>query len=143
MLQVVTEIEAPKAGPDDIALSLTWRPDGDGLQGELGARNVGQHRVRLYGKPRLVPLDIAGHPLAADTIVTAELRLPGYAELAPGESAVAAVGWAGWDGPAAGGTVRVEWPGGQADVPADGPRQPAGGGPATNLWSSWFVRLDS
>jgi hypothetical protein len=142
MLLVVAEIEAPEAGPDDVALTLTWWSDGDGLRGELGVRNVGQHRIRLYGMPRLVPLDIDGHPLETDTFMTLEMRMPNYAELAPGESAVAAVGWAGWDGRPADGTVRVEWPGGQADVPAIGPRQPTGSGPATNLWSSWFVRVD-
>jgi hypothetical protein len=72
------------------------------------------------------------------SIMTLELRLPGYVELAPGESATSGVGWAAWDGPAVGRLVRVEWPGGQADVPIDGPRQPAATGPATNLWSSWF-----
>jgi hypothetical protein len=143
MLQVMTEMEAPEAGPEDVALTLTWWSDGDGLRGELRVRNVGRHPVRLSGKPRLIPLDTDGHPLETDTLVTLEYRMPGYVELAPGESALTGVGWAGWDGPAAGGTVRVEWPGGQADVQGVGPRQPAGSGPATNLWSSWFVRVDS
>jgi hypothetical protein len=136
----MTEIEAPEARPDEVAFTLTWLPDGDGLRGDLGVRNVGTHRIRLTGKPRLTPLDADGHPLEADSVITLELRVPGYVELDPGDSATADVGWAGWDGLAAGGTVRVEWPGGQADVPAAGPRQPAGSGPATNLWSSWFVR---
>lgn len=143
MLQVMAEIEAPEARPEDVAVALTWQPDGDALRGELVVRNVGTHRIRLYGKPGLTPLDIDGQPLDADTIVTAELRMPDHVELGPGESAVSNIGWAGWDGPAAGGTVRVTWPGGQVDVPSVGPRQPAGSGPGTNLWSSWFVRLDS
>ncbi|HST49544.1 DUF4232 domain-containing protein [Jatrophihabitans sp.] len=139
----MTENEVPEAGPDDVAFSLTWQPDGEALRGELAARNVGNRRVRLTGKPRIVPLDTAGQPLAAEAIMTLELLVPGYVELEPGESATAPVGWAGWDGPAAGPRVRVGWPGGQVDVAADGPREPAGNGPATNLWSSWFVRADS
>lgn len=143
MLQVVTEIEAPEARPEDVAFTLAWLPDGDGLRGQLEARNVADHRIRLSGKPRLTPLAADGGPLQTDSIVTMELRVPGHVELDPGESATANVGWAGWDGPAAAGTVRVEWPGGQADVPTVGPRQPAGSGPATNLWSSWFLRAGS
>ena len=135
--------EVPEASAEDVACTLTWQADGDALRGDLTVRNIGDHRIRLYGKPWLTPLDADGHPLGTDTIVTLEMRMPNYVELDPGESATATVGWAGWDGPAAGGTVRVEWSGGQADVPTVGPRQPAGRGPATNLWSSWFVRVDS
>jgi len=138
----VTEIEAPEAGPEDVAFTLTWSPDGAGLRGELAVRNVGGHRIRVSGKPQLTPLAADGRPLETDSIITLELRVPDYVELDTGESAIANVGWAGWDGPAAGEAVRVEWPGGQADVPTVGPRQPAGSGPATNLWTSWFVRAD-
>jgi hypothetical protein len=143
MLLDVTENEVPEAGPDDVALSLTWLPDGEALRGELEARNIGNRRVRLTGKPRLTPLDVAGQPLDTEAIVTLEMVIPGYVELDPGESATARVGWAGWDGLAAGPRVRVEWPGGRADVATLGPREPAGSGPATNLWSSWFVRSES
>lgn len=135
----MTNDAAPEAGPDDLALSLTWLPDGDALKGELEARNVGNRRVRLTGKPQLTPLGADGRPLETSTIITLELMLPGYVELAPGESATAAVGWAGWDGVPAGPQVRVEWPGGQVDVTTLGPREPAASGPATNLSSSWFV----
>lgn len=138
MLQGVTDNDAPEARPDDVAFSLTWAAEDGALKGVLEARNVGKHRVRLSGKPGLTPLDADGNPLDAMSIMTLELRLPGYVELDPGESATSQVGWAGWDGPAAGGIVRVEWPGGQADVPAAGPRQPSATGTATNLWSSWF-----
>ncbi len=143
MLLGVTDNEVAEAGPDDVSFGLNWLPDGETLRGELTARNVGNRRVRLTGKPRILPLDASGQPLAADSIMTLEMVLPGYVELDPGESATAAVGWAGWAGPAAGAQVRVEWPGGQADVATGGPRQPTGSGPATNLWSSWFVRADS
>lgn len=139
----MTDNEVSEAGPDDIAFSLTWLPDGDTLKGELEARNVGNRRVRLTGKPQLTPLGIDGRPLDTPTIITLELMLPGFVELDPGESAIAAIGWAGWDGLAAGPRVRVEWPGGQVDVATLGPREPAASGPATNLWSSWFVRAES
>lgn len=138
MLQGVTDIDVSEAGPDDVAFSLSWRAEDGALKGALEARNVSERRVRLSGKPQLTPLDAEGNPLETASIMTLELKLPGYVELAPGESAASRVGWAGWDGPAAGGIVRIEWPGGQADVPVAGPRQPSATGPATNLWSSWF-----
>jgi len=84
--------------------------------------------------------DAHGQPLETESIITLEAMIPGYVELEPGESATAPIGWAGWAGRDAGGAVRVGWPGGQAEVQAEGPRQPAGSGPATNLFSSWFVR---
>lgn len=143
MLEAVTEPDAPEARPDEIAFTLTWLPDGDALKGELEARNVGNRRVRLSGKPALTPLDADGQPLETESIITLELVIPGYVELDPGETATARIGWAGWDGRDAGGAVRVEWPGGQAEVQALGARQPAGSGPATNLFSSWFVRAGS
>jgi Protein of unknown function (DUF4232) len=142
MLELMTDTNAAEASPDDVEFALTWQAENDTLAGVLEARNVSQRRVRLTGKPALTPLDTEGEPLGAVAIATMELRMPGYVELDPGESARSRVGWAGWDGPAAGGTVRVEWPGGQADVPASGPRQPSATGPATNLWSSWFDRAD-
>jgi hypothetical protein len=143
MLEAVTESEAPEASPDEVAFTLTWLPDGDALKGELQARNVSERRVRLTGKPSLTPLGLDGQPLDTVAIISLELMVPGYVELDPGESATARIGWAGWDGLAAGGVVRVEWPGGAAEVSTVGPRQPAGSGPPTNLWSSWFVRADS
>jgi Protein of unknown function (DUF4232) len=134
----VTDIDAPEARPDDVAFSLSWQAEDGALKGVLEARNVSEHPVRLSGKPQLTPLDADGRPLETMSIMTLELRLPGYAELAPGETATSQVGWAGWDGPPAGRIVRVEWPGGHADVPVTGPRQPSARGLATNLWSSWF-----
>lgn len=143
MLADVTEPDVVEARPDEVSFTLTWLPDGEALTGELEARNVGERRVRLTGKPGLTPLDVDGQPLDTVAIITLELVVPGYIELGPGESATARIGWAGWDGLTAGGAVRVEWPGGHADVSTLGPQQPAGNGPPTNLWSSWFVRADS
>jgi len=141
MLDLMTDTDAAEASPEDVTFTLTWQAKDGALTGVLEARNVSERPVRLSGKPGLTPLDADGQPLDAVSIITLEMRLPGFVELAPGESARSAIGWAGWDGPAAGGVVRVEWPGGQADVPAAGPRQPAATGPATNLWSSWFDRI--
>ena len=140
MLKLMTDTDAPEARSDDVAFALTWQDEGGALKGVLEARNVGKGRVRLSGKPRLTPLDVEGNPLEADTIITLELKMPSHVELEPGESATSSVGWAGWDGPAAGGVVLVEWSGGRAEVPASGPRQPAATGPTTNLWSSWFFQ---
>jgi hypothetical protein len=139
MLKVVTDTDAREARSDEVTFTLSWREEDGALKGVLEARNVSEHRVRLSGKPQLTPLDPDGNRLDAASITTLELRLPGYAVLGPGESATSNIGWAGWDGPAAGGVVLVEWPGGRAEVPVNGPRQPSMTGPATNLWSSWFV----
>jgi len=89
----------------------------------------------------LTPLGLDGELLAAETIVTLELRQPGFVELAPGERARTRVGWGGWDGPPASGTVLVTWAGGQTEVTAHGPVQPEADGPAVNLWTSWFERV--
>jgi Domain of unknown function (DUF4232) len=142
MLAVMTDTDAAEATSEDLAFALTWSAEDGALKGVLEARNISRRRVRLSGKPRLTPLDAEGRPLDAMAIATMELRMPGYAELGPGESARSDIGWAGWDGPATAGVVRVEWPGGRADVPVSGPHQPTATGPATNLWSSWFERLD-
>jgi hypothetical protein len=142
MLEPMTDNDAAEASPEDVTFAVTWQDENGALTGVLEARNVSQHRVRLSGKPGLSPLDADGQPLDAMSIVSLEMRIPGYVELDPGEAARSNIGWAGWDGPAAGGIVRVGWPGGQADVPVSGPPQPSATGPATNLWSSWFDRVD-
>ncbi len=133
--------DVPEAQPDDVAFRLSWRAESGHLTGELEATNVCDHAVRLSGKPGLTPIGIDGEALAAETTVTLELIPPGYVVLAPGERARAPVGWGGWDGPQASGTVLVTWAGGRAKVTADGPVQPEADGPATNLWSSWFERF--
>jgi hypothetical protein len=135
--------EVAYAQPGEVEFALSWLPGDDGrLTGELVAKNISDHAIRLSGKPSLTPIGVDGQPLAAETVVTLELRLPGYVELEPGKRASTVVGWAGWDGPPASGTVIVQWPGGQVDVAASGPRQPHATGPAVNLWASWFTRTD-
>jgi hypothetical protein len=133
--------DVPEAAPRDVTFRLSWAERDGGLVGHLDAENVSDRAVRLSGKPGLVPLDEAGDPLGAKTIVTMELRLPGYAVLEPGQVARADVGWAGWDGTPASGRVLVRWEGGEAEVVADGPAQPVASGPATTLSSSWFTTL--
>ena len=133
--------DVPEAQPGDVTFRLSWRAKSGHLTGELEASNVCDHAVGLSGKPGLTPIGLDGAPLAAETIVTLEFRPPGLVELAPGERARTRVGWGGWDGPPASGTVRVTWAGGQAEVTAQGPVQPEADGPATNLWSSWFERI--
>jgi hypothetical protein len=137
------ELEAvAEALPGEIAFTLSWEAVGGELYGLLEGRNVCGHPVRLSNKPVLIPLGMTGEPLGAHTTVTLELRLPGYVDVAPGERASSPVSWGGWDGPPARGAVIVAWSGGQAEVAASGPRQPTSRGPATNLSSTWFTRVD-
>lgn len=136
----MADVDDLEARPDEVTFSLAWVAEDGALKGVLEARNVSRRRVRLTGKPQLTVLDSQGNRLEALTIATLEMMMPGNVELDPGDAAVSRIGWAGWDGPAASGIVLVSWPGGQAQVLASGPPQPAGTGPATNLWSSWFVR---
>jgi hypothetical protein len=141
MLFGMADDDVPEAAPGELAFSLNWLAEDGSLNGVLVARNLSRHRVRLSGKPGLSPLDDQGRPLETSTIVSLELRLPGYVDLDPGESASSEVGWAGWDGRPAGAAVVVQWPGGQVEVLAAGPSQPSATGPATNLWSSWFTAV--
>lgn len=138
---VAVRPDVPEARPSDVAFRLFWRAESGHLRGELVATNVSDHAVRLSGKPGLTPIGLDGEPLAAKTVVTLEFVPPGFVQLAPGERARTRVGWSGWDGPPASSTVLVTWSGGQTEVTADGPAQPEGHGPATNLSSSWFERI--
>lgn len=135
------DAEVTEASPSEVAFTLTWEAVDGGLQGILEGRNVSDHPVRLSHKPALIPVGVDGQPLDAETIVTAEGRLPPYAEMAPGERASATVSWGGWEGPPASGRVIVVWSGGRVEVAASGPRQPQARGPSTNLSSSWFTLI--
>lgn len=127
--------------PEDLEFALTWTPADGGLTGQLEARNVGQRACRLSGKPTLVPIGLDGAELDARTVVTLEFRDPGYVLLEPGDSAVADVGWAGWDGEPASGRLVVGWPGGRREIAVSGPPHPESSADRpTNLWSSWFTR---
>lgn len=137
----MADVDDLEARPGEVSFSLAWVAEDGALKGELTARNVSRRRLRLTGKPQLTVLDSLGQPLEALTIATLEMVIPGYVELDPGEAAVSRIGWAGWDGPLSSGKIVVSWPGGRAEVLASGPHQPAATGPATNLWSSWFMRV--
>jgi hypothetical protein len=139
----MSDVETPEARPGEVEFSLSWQLESGHLVGALEALNVSEHPFRLSGKPGLTPMGTDGHPLDAPTVVTLELRLPGYVELRPGERARSRVGWGAWPGPPASGRVLVQWDGGQAEVEASGPRQPELQGPGDNLSSSWFERVES
>jgi hypothetical protein len=122
-----------------LEVRLSWSADErDGLIGWLEVRNSGENVVRLAGKPGLRPLGLDGAPLATECVVTLELRTPDYVDVPSGGTARAPVGWGGWDGPPAGGQVEVSFSGRTYTVDVDGPAQPPGRGPGTNLWSNWF-----
>jgi hypothetical protein len=132
--------DTDEAAPGEIEWSLQWTDtDSGGLSGVLTARNVSARVVRISGKPGLTPLGRDGESLDAPTIVTLEMRVPGYAEVQPGRTASTRVGWAGWDGVDPCGEVRIRWRGGEVVVSAEGPVRPRSEGPPTNLWSSWFT----
>lgn len=136
------DADVSEALPTEVEFTLSWEEAADGaLDGVLEGQNVSDHPVRLSHKPTLTPVGVDGEPLDAEHIVTAELRLPVWAQLGPGERARADVSWAGWDGPPASGKVIVVWGGGRVEVAASGPQQPAATGPTTNLSSSWFTRV--
>ena len=128
----------PEATPDQVSASVRWTSDGESLIGWVEVRNVSDAPVRLSGKPGLTPLGADGRPLDTSTLVTMELRTPGYVDVPPGATARARVSWSGWDGPPAGGRVRVGLAGGTVDAEVDGPVQPPSRGPGTNLSSTWF-----
>lgn len=129
-----------EARPHEVELTLCWAlNERGGLTGQVRATNVSARIVRLSSKPVLTALTEDGEPLDARHVVTLEFLPPGYAELAPGEEAVAPVGWAGWAGAAPSGRLIVRWPGGQTELTASGPVQPTSPGPSTNLSSSWFT----
>ena len=105
---------SPEARPGEVVFALSWWHADGRLLGDLEARNVSSHPVRLSGKPGLTPLGEDGQPVGAETIVTLEFQSPGYVELAPGERARTSVGWAGWNGRPAGGRVAIRWKNGIA-----------------------------
>jgi hypothetical protein len=139
----VDDIDVPEATAAQLSMILEWHAVADGsLQGQLVVNNRGDHLVRVSGKPRLVALGVDGRDLAAEMVVTGELRIPDFVVLAPGERARALVSWGGWKEPTCSGRFRIELPGGRTELGASGPHQPEPSGPANHLSSSWFERLD-
>jgi hypothetical protein len=129
----------PLCGSDDLAIVVNWQRDGTGLRGHVIAENVSDHTCQLANKPTVTPLQADGSPLPVDTIITLEMRTPGYVNLEPGQRAAALVLWASWCGQQASNQALVKWPGGSAIARVDGPTQPAcGPSRAYNITSSWF-----
>lgn len=133
--------QPPACGPEDVSVTVRWERDGGGLRGQVIAENTGGRTCRLPGKPAIRPLGLDGTPLPAETVITLELRQPGYVDLEPGQRAAAEVGWSGWDGAAAAPRAQVSWRGGTVVAPVEGPAQPASAEPPCNLSSSWFGLL--
>ena len=132
---------APECRPEDVRVTVVWEPQDDGgLRGRLLVENTGSRACRLTGKPVLHPLDHAGRPLDAPTVVTLEFRQPGFVVVPPGGRAGAAVSWAGWAGPPAGDCAVVGWgsPRQEATAAVSGPLQPDRTAPPHNLTSGWF-----
>ncbi|MFI5607443.1 DUF4232 domain-containing protein [Amycolatopsis sp. NPDC051903] len=137
--------EVPLCGPDDLAVSLYWERDGQGLRGTVVAENVGTRTCRSGMKPGVQPLGLDGVPLPTDTLVSAEMRRPAHVVLEPGDRAAAPVSWRNWTGAPAGDRAIVGWNGGESVVvvEVDAPRQPGcRPGVPENLTSSWFNPLD-
>lgn len=134
----------PVCEPRDLAVTVRWERDGAGLRGQVIAENVGGRVCRLPGKPHVTPLGADGTPLPVQTVITMELRHPGYVILGPGQRAAAPVRWGCWSGQSASGRALVSWGGPAATAHVEGPLQPecAAGSPE-NLSSSWFRMTDA
>jgi len=135
--------DVPEATAAQLVLFLEWQAVADGsLEGELDVVNDTEQPVRVSSRPMLVALGADGRDLGVDMVVTAELRIPDFVVLGPGERARSLVSWGGWNGPPCSGRFRIDLPGGRIELNALGPRQPEARGPATNFSSSWFERVD-
>jgi Protein of unknown function (DUF4232) len=131
----------PECRAQDVRVSVQWQHQDDGgLRGRVVVQNTGARACRVSDKPVLRPLDRAGRPLDAHTIVSLEFRHPGFVVVPPGGRAAAAVTWAGWNGPPAGDRALVGWghPRQEASAAVSGPLQPARTEPPHNLVSGWF-----
>lgn len=134
----MADAELPECRPDQVEVWAEWREADGGLTGSLDVRNVSQSACRLSGKPALLPLSPEGEPVGASTVVTAELRLPGYVVLEPGSRARSRMRWPAWGGTAPGDQLRVRWPGGDRLVRLTGPSAPARSEGPQTISSSWF-----
>ncbi|MGH3281588.1 MAG: DUF4232 domain-containing protein [Trebonia sp.] len=130
--------QLPTCGPDDVSVTVHWERDGGRLRGRVTVENTGGRTCRLPGKPGVRPLGLDGTPLPVETVITLEMRHPGYVDLEPGQRAAAEVGWGGWNGASASPRAQVSWQGCTAVAPVEGPAQPASAQPPCNIFSSWF-----
>lgn len=134
----MADSELPECRPEEVEISVEWQDADGGLTGWVEVRNVGTAARRLSGKPALLPLSPEGAPVGVSTVVTAELRLPGYVVLGPGSRARSRTRWPAWRGPAPGDEILVRWPGGEKQVRDAGPSAPARSEGPQNISSSWF-----
>jgi hypothetical protein len=132
----------PACGPEDLAVVVSWERAGPGLRGQVIAENIGARACRLANKPSVTPLRPDGSPLPVDTIVTLELRDPGYVTVQPGQRAASPVTWSSWCGERAGDRARVGWPGGSTVAVVYGPAQPDCQDRPDNITSSWFDLIE-
>lgn len=92
-----TPSAVPLCDPHDLTVSVHWGPDAEGgLRGQVVAENTGGQACRLPGKPTVRPVGVDGKPLPVQTLITLEMRLPGYVIVQPGQSAAAPVAWGSW-----------------------------------------------
>ena len=108
----------------DVTVTLRWTQHGPGLTGQITMTNISDHACRLPGKPWVQPNGQDGQPLGVRGLGSHEFIEPGYADLQPGQQAIAEVSWRSWCGPAAGPTATVIWEGGTATVSVEGQGQP-------------------
>ena len=129
-------VTEPPCRDEQLALSLTWRATGSGLDGEVTARNTGKQACNLTGKPQLFPLGRDGEPLPVQSIMSLELR-DRPTIVPPGGTAVAGVSWASWCGAEASGRVLIDQ---SRPVAVDGPKQPScrSSGVLQTLSSGWY-----
>jgi hypothetical protein len=133
----------PPCGSDDLSVVVHWQRDGTGLLGQVIAENVSDRACQLASKPTVTPLQVDGSPLPVDTIITLEMRTPGYVNLQPGQRAAARLIWGSWCGQPASDRALVKWPGGSATARVVGPAQPdCGPSRAYNITSSWFNLIE-
>jgi hypothetical protein len=129
----------PECAPEDLAVQVRWERDGGGLRGVVIAENISDRACVLPGKPGVIPLGLDGAPLQTQTLITLEMRHPGYVILQPGQRAAAQVSWSSWCGPPASDRAQVSWGDGEVIADVHGPVQPdCSPGEPDNLTSSWF-----
>ena len=135
--------DVPPCGSDDLAVVVRWERDDNGLRGQLTAENISARACKLGYKPTVTPLRPDGTPLPAQTLVTLEMRIPGYVILQPGQRAASRVSWSSWCGDPASDRAQVEWHGGSAAAEVQGPAQPAcDPDKPDNLTSFWFDLIE-
>lgn len=136
-----TQSDVPCCEPEDLTVTVRWGADADGgLRGQVVADNTGGRACRLPGKPAVTPVGVDGKPLPAQTVITLEMRHPGYVIVRPGERAVAPVGWRSWCGPPASDRAEVGWADHTVIARVYGPLEPECFPAAPdNLTSSWFT----